>query len=159
MPPISTSGRLKAPQRRLAGALGHWAFGPLSPPLLCIGGRGSYFYPALPILGPSLPHQTLPTCTLPQKSFQVLFEREKRQKGKKSETVLFQTLNSMALASLSSHDSTLRPSSLVLGFSLNLFFCVFFPFSLYLLLLTVLSPLTAFSSQAFGIFSVLWLHL
>lgn len=33
-PPVSTSARLKAPLRRLAGALGHWASGPLRPPLL-----------------------------------------------------------------------------------------------------------------------------
>lgn len=52
-----------------------------------------------------------PTCSIPQKSFQVLFERGgKKQKGKKSETVLFQALNSMALASFSSHDTTLLPS-------------------------------------------------
>lgn len=73
-----------------------------------------------------------PTCSIPQKSFQVLFWKGKKQKGKKSETVLFQALNSMALASLSSHGTTLPPSSLFLGVSLNLFFCVFF-FFFYLL--------------------------
>lgn len=74
-----------------------------------------------------------PTCSIPQKSFQVLFWKGKKQKGKKSETVLFQALNSMALASLSSHGTTLPPSSLFLGVSLNLFFCVFFFFFFYLL--------------------------
>lgn len=62
----------------------------------------------------------------------------KKQKWKKSETVLFQALNSMALASLSSHDTTLPPSSLFLGVSLNLFL-FFFLFSFYLLSLTASS--------------------
>lgn len=88
-----------------------------------------------------------PTCSIPQKSFQVLFERGKKQKGKKSETVLFQALNSMALASLSSQDTTLPPSSLFLGVSLNLFFsfsllshCIFSLLQPYLPLDCLLVP-------------------
>lgn len=74
---------LKAPQRRLAGDLGHWAFGPSSSPFLCVGQKeeGS----ALPSPAHSRPQsasQYTPTCSIPQKSFQVLFERGKKQKGK-----------------------------------------------------------------------------
>lgn len=118
---------LKAPQRRLAGALGHWAFGPPSLPLLCVGQRKrELLYPALPILGPSLPHHPLPPARYLRRAFKCSLKGKKKQKGKKSETVLFQALNSMALASLSSHDTTLLLSSLFLGVSLNLFFYFFF---------------------------------
>ena len=110
-----------------SGPLGLWTSGPLSPPLLCFGLKkeGTAFSsPAHPRPQSASPYTR--TCSIPQKSFQVLFE--KKQRGKKSETVLFQALNSMALASLCSHDTTLPPSALFLGVSI--YFSVFFSFYL-----------------------------
>lgn len=77
---VSTS----TPQGCLTGVLGHWAFGPLWSQLLCTGQRKRE------LLCPALPHflsQSNSTCSVPQKSFQVLFETGKRRRGRRNQSL------------------------------------------------------------------------
>lgn len=106
-----------------------WATGPLNLRVLHFGAlarvRGSCFTQPSPFSAPvrlSIDSHLLDTT----EELSSALWKGKKQKRKKSETVFFQALNSMALAFLSSHDTTLLASSLFLAFSLNLFFRVFF---------------------------------
>lgn len=132
-----------------------WATGPLDLWVLHFCAldteRGSSFTQPCPFLAPvslTLHSHLLDTS----EELSSALWKGKKPKGKKSETPLFHALNSMALASLRSHDTALPPSSLFLGVSLNLFFMFFFLLSLTAFLLT------AVLNQALGIFSVLEPH-
>ena len=134
-PPISTS----ACRRLLRDAwLELWATGPLGHWTSESSTSAHWMekewaaFAALSILGPSSPHHTLPLAQYLRRAFKCSLKGgEKKQKGKKSETVLFLALNSMALASLTSHDTTLWLSSQFLGVSLHFFFISFPSFFLF----------------------------
>lgn len=128
----------------LARVLGHWAFGPMRSLLLCIGQRKSQ------LLWPALPHflsQSTSTCSVHQKSFQVLFETWKRRRGGRNQSLLFQAFNRMALSSRNSQNTTLLLTSLFL-----VCFALFFPISSFP------SFWVTFFPSSSGILWVLWLH-
>lgn len=129
---IFTSGQLKAPLRCQAGALGCCAFGPQSVTLLSWREkeRAALTSPAHPQTRSVFTY--IPTCSIPQKSFQVLFEREKSRRGRNQSLCSSSRSISRHCSPLCSQDTTLLPSPLVFRF-FSLYFS-FSPFYLFFLM-------------------------